>query len=329
MRQLETLLHFESLQLDNCIDYMCGIFENDVLVATGSCCENTLRCFAVKESHKGTGLLNTVLTHLLEIQNSRGNSHVFLYTKPESEKFFSNLGFYTIKQIENLVFMENRRTGFKDFCFSLEKTARTGNCAAIVMNANPFTYGHRYIVEMSARRFDCVHVFVLSQDSSFFPADVRFELVMKGLQDIDNVILHKTESYMISNATFPSYFLKDEDDVVIKQALLDCALFSDIAKSANVRTRVFGEENTSRVTELYNKTASQYLENYGIECSIIKRLCRDEKPVSASTVRKKIHDNDFAGLEKLVPPSTLDYLMSDRALNVIDNIRNSNDVVHY
>ena len=143
-RQVDALLEQEGVRRDGNLDYICGLFDDNWrLVATGSCFGSTIRCLAVSSDRQGEGLLNQIVTHLMAVQAERGNTHLFLYTKPKSAKFFGGLGFYEIARVENgLVFMENRRRGCSDYCAALEKTCREGTSAAIVMNANPFTLGH-------------------------------------------------------------------------------------------------------------------------------------------------------------------------------------------
>ena len=95
LTQLDALLEQEGITRDANLDYICAIYDEEYqIIATGSCFANTLRCFAVSKSHQGEGLLNTIITHLIDIQYQRGNMHLFLYTKIESAKFFKDLGFY-------------------------------------------------------------------------------------------------------------------------------------------------------------------------------------------------------------------------------------------
>ena len=102
--------------------YSCGIFDEEGrLIATGSCFHETIRCLAVDKQHQGEGLLNAVVSHLLSVQAERGNSRVFLYTKPESAKFFADLGFCEIARVDKLVFLENRRDGFSSYLQRLSR----------------------------------------------------------------------------------------------------------------------------------------------------------------------------------------------------------------
>ena len=175
LAQIDTLLGQEGIRRDGNLDYICAMFDEEYnVIGTGSCFGNTLRCFAVSSAHQGEGLLNQIITHLIEVQCARGNMHLFLYTKVKSSKFFGDLGFYEIARVEDtLVFMENRRDGFGAYLRDLEKTRTEGKSAALVMNANPFTLGHQYLVEKAAAACDTLHLFVVSEDASLVPFAVR------------------------------------------------------------------------------------------------------------------------------------------------------------
>ena len=121
---VDRLLADESIRRDAHLDYTCALFDEELnAVATGSCFGNTLRCLAVSHEHQGEGLMNEIITHLVQLQFERGNYHLFLYTKVSTAKFFRDLGFYEIVRIEGegngVVFMENRRTGFADYLKAL------------------------------------------------------------------------------------------------------------------------------------------------------------------------------------------------------------------
>lgn len=169
-KQIDKLLNEEGIRRDKNLDYTCGMYDDDMnIIATGSLFGNTLRCMAVSHLHQGEGLMNEIVTHLMEIQFERGNTHLFLYTKCNTAKFFGDLGFYEIATIsDNLVFMENKKNGFSDYLNNLKTTDTDNakNIAAIVMNANPFTNGHLHLVEKAAAENDLVHLFMVSEDAS-------------------------------------------------------------------------------------------------------------------------------------------------------------------
>lgn len=331
MEELNALLATEGIELDANLDYIAGLYDyNDCLVATGSCYANTLRCLAVSNGHQGEGLLGKVLTHLIDYQMQRGITHLFIYTKTDTAFFFSDLGFTEIARIDGVLsFMENRKNGFAEYLEGLEKDKRPGRSAALVMNCNPFTLGHRWLIEKTASENDTVHLFVVSEDKSFFPFKDRYELVKKGCADLENVILHETGSYMISSAVFPSYFIEDDQDVIKAQARLDVELFKKIAAALSITTRYVGSEPFSKVTNLYNEIMSKELPRVGISCVILPRKELHGEPISASVVRKLLREDKLEQASKLVPQTTLDYLMSPAGQTVIEKLKAAESVVHY
>ena len=363
MAEIDRLLQNEGITRDANLDYTCAVYDEDYhVIATGSCFGSTLRCFAVRNDHQGEGLLNTVLSHLISVQYERGNSRLFLYTKTDSARFFGDLGFYEITRVDGtLVFMENRRDGFKNYLTELSASRKPGKSAALVMNANPFTLGHQYLVEKAAAACDHLHLFIVSEDASLIPFAVRKKLVLEGVSHLPNVICHDSGPYIISNATFPSYFLKDEAAVIEGHARLDLEIFKKIAAALSITERFVGEEPTSQVTGIYNEIMARELPKAGIGCTIVPRKKRaginltdpaccpertrsgrpggnssslfpsekDEEIISASTVRACLKKKDFAGLAGLVPPASIAYFQSPEFAPVLEKICRADNVIHY
>lgn len=363
-RLVSELLIKEGIRKDGNLDYTCAMFDDDMnVIATGSCFGNTLRCMAVDSSHQGEGLMNEIVTHLMEVQFARGNMHLFLYTKCNSAKFFGDLGFYEIVRVDGqIVFMENRKTGFSGYLEELKKetesceaydrlteamdgssaepsvdrTASTDGSttskpviSALVMNANPFTLGHQYLVETAAASCDLLHLFIVSEDASLVPFSVRKKLVMEGTAHLNNICYHESGPYIISSATFPSYFQKDESAVIESHARLDLAVFTRISEALGITCRYVGEEPTSLVTGMYNEIMAAELPKAGIQCRIIPRKEANGRPISASTVRQCLKDGDMETLKTLVPGTTLRYFESPEAALVIEKIRAEANVIHY
>ncbi len=348
-KQVDSLLQAEGIRRDANLDYTCAMYDEEMnVIATGSCFGNTLRCMAVSSAHQGEGLMNEIVSHLVQYQYERGSLHLFLYTKCNSARFFRDLGFYEIVRIENqIVFMENRYNGFETYLRNLIRDsedltpvsqADSGTdasapgslkTAAIIMNANPFTLGHLYLVEKAAAENDSLHLFIVSEDASLVPFFVRKKLVMDGTAHLSNIQYHDCGPYMISNATFPSYFQKDETAVIESHAMLDLSIFTRIAEKLGIQKRYVGEEPTSHVTGIYNEIMQKKLPEHGIECVIIPRKEFSGSAISASTVRQAIKNGDFKCLKTLVPKSTLDYFLSEEAKPVIQKIQNEENVIHY
>ncbi|HIZ78722.1 MAG TPA: [citrate (pro-3S)-lyase] ligase [Candidatus Lachnoclostridium stercorigallinarum] len=343
MRQLDQLLEKEGIQRDGHLDYTAGLFDGDYrLVATGSCFGNTLRCMAVDSACQGEGLLNQIVTHLMEYEYERGILDLFLYTKCSTALFFKSLGFYEIARVpDRVVFMENRKTGFASYLEDLKKeTEAQLNTApeslsgravqgAVVINANPFTLGHRYLIEEARKRCGLLHIFVVSEDVSLIPYKVRRRLVEEGCRGISGLVFHETKSYMISSSTFPSYFFKDEDTVIRSHGELDIAVFVQIAEALEICCRFAGEEPFSRVTRLYNQVMEEKLPQAGLDFIQIPRKETDGSPISASHVRKLIQEGNTDRIRPLVPESTWKYFASEEGAETVKRIREAEEVIHY
>ena len=256
LKLVEELLKQENIRKDANLDYTCAMFdENMNVIATGSSFGNTLRCLAVSSKHQGEGLMNQIVGHLIDYQFEKGETHLFLYTKNTSAKFFKDLGFFEIVNIEKqVVFMENKRAGFNNYLENLKKNNKRGEkIAALVMNCNPFTLGHQYLIEKASSENDVLHLFIVSEDSSLVPFEIRKKLVIEGTSHLKNICYHETGPYIISSATFPSYFQRDEAEVIESHANLDISVFTKIAQVLNINRRYVGEEPTSIVTNIYNQ----------------------------------------------------------------------------
>ena len=332
---IDDLLEQEGIRRDKNLDYTCAMYdENDEIIATGSCFANSLRCLAVSKKHQGEGLMNMIVTHLINEQFERGNPHIFLYTKCESAKFFQTLSFYEIARIENqIVFMENQRSGFANYLKNLTACSPTPQAgqrvAALVMNANPFTLGHQYLVEKAAAENDIVHLFIVSEDKSLVPFQVRKKLVQAGVAHLPNVYCHESGSYIISSATFPSYFQENDNAVIESNAMLDLQIFGHIAKALGIQRRYVGDEPFSRVTHLYNQIMQMQLPMQGVECIVVPRKANAQQIISASAVRQAIKENDFERVKAMLPPTSYQFFCSPEAQPIITRIQQSDNVIHY
>ena len=315
LQMMQELLVNQGIKKDSNLDYSLGIFDEEYnLIATGSSFMNTLRCFAVDNDHQGEGLLNEIVTALIDHQYEIGNNHFFLYTKANSSKFFTDLGFYEIARVDDtLVFMENNSNGFDSYINNLiDESPSLDKSAAIVMNANPFTNGHLALVEKASKENDLVHLFIVSENLSMFTPEDRLSLVKKGASHLNNVIIHSSGDYMISSATFPSYFLSDEESVIKSQAKLDVIIFEKIAKMLNITTRYVGSEPISQTTSIYNDVMTRELKCLGIKIIEMPRIYYEDKIISASLVRSALKDNNLKLIKNIVPKTTYDFIINKK-----------------
>lgn len=311
-QQWEAMLCRAGLEPDAQVESTVLVWEDEELIATGSRQGNLLKCIAVDAMHQGEDLTSTVLTNLRQDAFSHGHSHLFLYTKPQNEYMFSSLFFYPIAKTDKVLLMENKRGGIESFLSALPSEPVQKTVGAAVMNCNPFTKGHRYLVETAAKECDRLYIFVLSEDKSEFSAKDRIEMVKLGTADLPNVTVLPTGPYLISSATFPTYFLKEREKAEQIHCLLDIEIFCKyFVPKFGITHRFVGTEPLSPMTNQYNEALARYLPAKGIEFREIPRLEQAGTPVSASAVRAAIQQGDMDGLRRLVPDTTFDHLQTN------------------
>ena len=299
------------LEADETVEQTALIWDGEELVATGSRCENILKCIAVAPSRQGEGLLSKVLTVLRQEAFRAGHRHLFLYTKPQNAHLFAPLFFYPVAQTEHVLLMEDQKNGIQNFISNLAPVKQDGCIGAVVMNCDPFTLGHQHLVTCAANACDHLYVFVLSEDKGHFSAEARMEMVKRGTAHIPNVTVLPTGPYLISSATFPTYFLKNRDQADRIQCLLDIQIFGQyFAPAFSVSRRYVGSEPLSELTNRYNETLKENLPAHGIEFIQIPRLEQEGTPISASAVRAALAAGDWETVRKLVPKTTFDYLQA-------------------
>ena len=292
------------------------VWDGDALAAAGSRQENLLKCIAVDPMHQGEGLLATVLTELRQEAFQQGHRHLFLYTKPANEYLFRSLAFYPVAKTGDVLLMEDKNEGIAQFLQTLPFEKCDGKVGAAVMNCDPFTLGHQYLIETAAKNCDHVYVFVLSEDKGHFSAADRLEMVERGTEQFPNVTVLSTGPYLISSTTFPTYFLKDREKAGQIQCLLDIEIFCRyFAPHFGITCRYVGTEPLSPVTNLYNEALLDNLPGKGIEVRCVPRLTHESAPISASAVRKAMDSGNLSQLKTLVPHTTLSYLQEKHLIN--------------
>jgi [citrate (pro-3S)-lyase] ligase len=307
------LVERNGLSFEEGCDELFGVFESGHLVATGGRAGNILKMLAVEPSHQGGALLGEVVTELVSRGLSAGYDSLFIYTKPEYISTFEALNFSLLANQGRVALLEYGR-GFQKWLATHNADVRSGINGAVVVNCNPFTLGHRYLIESAAKQVDNLYVFVVREDRSVFPFDVRFQLVKDGVRDLTNVVVLDSSRYIVSGATFPTYFLKKDDPVARIQMELDVTLFaSRIAPFFRLVRRFVGTEPTCKLTEGYNDAMRRILPVYDIELVVIERKQSAGGVISASRVRELIARQEFSQLEEYVPATTLAYLKSAAA----------------
>ena len=219
--------------------------------------------------------------------------------------------FYTYKISEDLKEYKNILRYNKN-----NDLANNAKIGSIVMNCNPFTKGHRYLIETASKQVDQLYVFVVEEDKSIFPFKERFSLVKNGVKDLKNVTVIPSGKFIISSLTFSDYFNKSNLQEKTIDPSMDVEIFAKlICPELGIKIRFAGEEPLDLVTKQYNETMNKILPQYGIEFIEIPRITFGEGVISASRVRKLLKENKFEEIKQIVPSCTYDYLLNKYSSN--------------
>lgn len=314
--------------------------DGDEILAGGGLDGNVIKCVAVSESARSEGLMNILVSRLIVIAREEGRDSVKAFTKPENEGIFKSLGFGLLASAPKAILMENGRGGLPEYKKYLASLARPGRNGAIVMNANPFTKGHRYLVEQAASLVDNLYVIVVRENRSRFPYVERKAMIEAGCTGLDNVVVCEGSDYAISAATFPTYFLKKLDDATDTQIALDLDLFvNHIAQPLGVTVRFAGSEPEDALTRRYNELMAEILPGTSVavvrqdhqpdselvEGSAVRqarrpidfveipRLEQNGNPISATSLRRALDKGNLKEAMEYIPKSTVPYLVADLA----------------
>lgn len=352
-QRIEAFLKRNGLRFDDMHYYAAVTDDDGEMIAGGGLKGNVIKCVAVDDAHKGEAIANTLISHLIAHANEEGHSNVMLFTKPKNRQLFESLSFRLLAEAPEAVLMETGIGGINNMVEQLKKIREEGEVCkennqeckkeektnlnittpqhlnpstpqplttttplrgVVVMNCNPFTLGHRYLIEQAAKQVERLFVMVVREDCSLFAYAERKAMVEQGVAHLKNVTVIDGSEYAISQATFPTYFLKRLDDAADTQMLLDLDLFRQhIAPALGATVRFVGTEPTDQLTRRYNQLMHEVL----ADVREIVRLEKEGNAVSASRVRKAMEQGDMSTIRQLVPPTTLPYIIAHLATQAL------------
>lgn len=352
-QRIEAFLKRNGLRFDDMHYYAAVTDDDGEMIAGGGLKGNVIKCVAVDDAHKGEAIANTLISHLIAHANEEGHSNVMLFTKPKNRQLFESLSFRLLAEAPEAVLMETGIGGIYNTVEALKKIKEEGEVCkennqeckkeektnlnsstpqhlnpsipqplttttplqgVVVMNCNPFTLGHRYLIEQAAKQVERLFVMVVREDCSLFAYAERKAMVEQGVAHLKNVTVIDGSEYAISQATFPTYFLKRLDDAADTQILLDLDLFRrHIAPALGATVRFVGTEPTDRLTRRYNQLMHEVL----ADVRETARLEKEGNAVSASRVRKAMEQGDMSTIRQLVPPTTLPYIIAHLATQAL------------
>ena len=351
-RRIEQFLGDNGLRLDD-VDYYAALVDEttDEIVAGGGLKGGVIKCVAVADGHKGEAVANQIVSHLIAHANAEGHQCVKLFTKPQNQKMFESMSFRLLAEAPKAILMETGIGGIRKYSEELrvkseERRVKSEESNSelhhitsttlqpvklhhnntspqhpimpqrgiIIMNCNPFTLGHRYLIEQAAQQVDTLYILVVREDCSMFGYDERKAMIVRGVAHINNVVVCDGSEYSISTTTFPTYFLKCLSDASDTQMTLDIDLYRQhIAPALGATVRFVGTEPDDPLTRRYNELMKSMLP----DVREVARLQQSGVAVSASRVRKAIVENHLALAARLVPPTTVPYIVAHLATRAL------------
>lgn len=302
------------------------IRENGSLIATASRAGNVFKYFGIDPAHQGENLSGILLGALMDEAFSQGIYHYFIFTSPDNAPLFAGSGFNLVIANDFAALLEGGNGSIDQYMAGLRDRLGPprGKRGAIVMNLNPMTLGHLYLIETAAQEMDELVIFLVEEDLSVFPFQDRLSIAKAATAHLSGVHILPGGPYMISRATFPTYFLKKADENLIAYTTTDAGIFGRYyARALGISKRFVGEEPLDPVTSAYNDALVRELAHYDVAFQIIPRRQIDGQVISASRVRRFLAQGHMAQACRLVPPATCEYLKSAKGQRVIEAIRRS------
>jgi len=314
----------EQLLLECCLDYEDGVEafvvcrQEGKLVACAGIQQNVIKEVAIAPALRGSSLSLRLVSEVVYLAHSRNYNNLFVYTPPHNADFFLNCGFYSLVEVpDQATLLENTPIGIKSYCRELAAKRVEGHkVGCVVANANPFTLGHLYLVKEAVKECDWLHLFIVREDASYFSYRDRYKLAKEITKDIPKLTLHEGSDYMVSRATFPSYFFKDKGCIGHCRTAVDLLLFRQyIAPALGITHRFVGTEPFCETTRRYNADMKFWLQNPdGIGPTVVVNEMDRTKfsgvEISASEVRRALAQGDLKKIQKLVPPQSYDLIVS-------------------
>lgn len=308
--KIEKFLEKFSLKLDNNLTKTIYIEnENLDIIGTISCQDYIIKDLAVDPNYQSENLASVLVNEILNYFRLNNIYNYQVFTKPIYEQVFVSLGFKEIVKTDKVIMLEGGISNINDKIKEIKNIINnrfgeineTSDIACIVMNGNPITNGHVYLIEEASKNHKMVVLFVVEEDKSEFTFKERFSMAYISTMRLGNVCVIPSSKYVVSSSTFPSYFLKNETEVSEQYSLIDALIFKEyFIKNLFIKKRYVGSETINKMVN-YNNILKQVLED---KLEIINRLQENEEVISASKVRSLLKEGKIEEALKYTPQET-------------------------
>lgn len=309
-RTVKSFLDDAGLRLDESAAYFAGMFDTeDRLIGCGGLDSNIIKCLAMSSDARSEGLSAKLITHLMNEAFSSGHSNVRVFTKPVYKPLFKSLGFTMCGESSSAIWLESDSLCLRKYRAYLSDHPADG---VIVANTDPVTLGHLYLITRAASQCHRLAVITVGANRrNCFSYQTRKAMLKRAVSHLANVEILDGSEYVISQLSFPSYFIKKADTISRAQAELDLDIFCrNIAPSLGAVRRFVGTEPVDALTAQYNELMKEILPLHGIEVVEIPRMTDAGGVISASRVRKALTDGRSEDAIASVPRSNVPYFLA-------------------
>lgn len=323
VEEIKTFLKKFKVEYDN-PDITLVIRDNGKIIASGSADGNILKYFFVKCDYAGQGAISIIYDSLLNYIFEKGYRSYFIFTTPSNKTIFESLGLKEVNSTESVLLLEGGFYNYNKWIQSIKENtgAKRGKRGSIVVNCNPMTLGHKYLMEKALEEVDELLIFVVEEDLSIFPFEDRYNIIVNEFINEPRIKVLKGGPYIISRGTFPTYFIKQKDKMLDIYTELDAKIYAEkIAEDLKIDIRFLGSEPKDIVTNAYNSSLKEILKTNGIDVKIIPRIESKGNPISASYVRQLLKEGKTEEAHKLLPKSTINFLNSEKGKEIIKKIQ--------
>ena len=308
IERVKAFLAGVGLSFDDRAEETLYLEEDEKMIGTVSRAGSLLECLAVDPAHQGENLAAVLVQAMRERMFEAGITHTLVFTKAVYSPQFAEMNFRLLASTDKVALLETGAGSIEEALAGLKKRIQgkwpgilPPDSGAIVVNCNPITLGHLGLIEYAAARHPRLYVFVVEENRSLFTFEERFSLVYLATGALENVLVLPSTPYIVSQVTFPGYFLKSMDEKEEEHAKLDAVLFKNrFMSELGIAKRYLGTETEAFMVR-YNDILQKAL---GETVEIIPRFTQDGTRISASVVRGLLLEGRTEAALSLVPPAT-------------------------
>ena len=339
--QVEAFLRENGLRMEELDHYYACTSPDGSILAGAGIKADIIKCVAVAPSARSEGFMLPLLSRVVSDAAAKGVLNLKVFTKPENREIFESIGFKVLASAPKAVLMENGR-GLEKYCEYLlcQRQPSARKCGVIVMNANPFTLGHKYLIEKALEQVDHLFVIPVKEDASAFPYLERIAMIRAAIQP-DSSVMPDSDRASAQPSAEQNYFsgrcpknqfssanaspahadaritVLEGSDYCISAATFPTYFLKDLSDAAETQMRLdidlFERHIMPALGATVRFVGSEPLDPLTARYNalmhnavVIPRL----EAISASRVRAAIEAGDYASAAALCPSTTHPYLLA-------------------